>query len=78
MNKTIIGFNTDIRPLFREQDIKAMIKKGRFDLSNYNDVTNRAQDILSRLEIGDMPCDGAWPSDQIELFKKWILGGSLP
>jgi hypothetical protein len=22
-----------------------------------------------------MPCDGAWPPDQVEIFERWIAGG---
>jgi len=71
------GFENDIRPLFRDKDIKAMMTVGQFDLSKYEDVVQRAQDIYSLLKHGDMPCDrdGRWPVDNITLFKKWIDQG---
>ncbi|HBS6070378.1 TPA: hypothetical protein N3F15_001387 [Klebsiella aerogenes] len=55
-----------------------MIKTRKIDLSDYEQVKARANDILDRLEMGDMPCDGAWPQKQIELFKEWIAEGTLP
>jgi hypothetical protein len=71
MSKT--SFAADIRPLFRDKDIKAM--KGRFDLSDYGDVSEHADKIHQRLSAGTMPCDGAWPAAQLDLFQKWIDDG---
>ena len=71
MSKT--SFAADIRPLFRDKDIKAM--KGRFDLSAYDDVSRHADKIHQRLSAGTMPCDGAWPTAQLDLFQKWIDDG---
>jgi len=46
-----------------------------FDFSEYEDVRDSAPGILSRLERGDMPCDGPWPEDRINLFRSWIETG---
>jgi hypothetical protein len=73
-----ISFATDIRPLFRQKDIAAMQSAGGFDLSSYNDVLGRADQILARLKVGDMPCDGAWPSAHVKLFADWIGDGKQP
>ncbi len=27
--------------------------------------------MLSRLQAGTMPCDGAWPEDRIAVFAGW-------
>lgn len=70
------GFEQDIRPLFREFDQTEM--EWAFDLWNYEDVKENAQGILSRLEAGDMPCDGAWPVENIEKFRTWIAEGMAP
>jgi hypothetical protein len=67
------GFAHDIRPLFREDDKEAM--DFAFDLWDYQDVRTHADDILERLEDGTMPCDGEWPQEQIELFRRWIATG---
>jgi len=38
----------------------------------------RAKEVLSRLEDGSMPCDGAWPPTKIEIFQRWIDTGMQP
>jgi hypothetical protein len=73
-----ISFVTDIRPLFRQKDIASMQNAAGFDLSSYNDVSGRAAGILARLKSGDMPCDGAWPAAQVQLFADWIGDGKQP
>jgi truncated hemoglobin YjbI len=71
-----IGFAEHIKPLFREVDRTSM--SFAFDLWSHEDVTGNAGAILSRLEAGTMPCDGAWPSANIELFQRWIDSGMPP
>ena len=67
------GFETDIKPLFREGDRRSM--EFAFDLWSYDDVSQSADAILGRLRNGSMPCDGAWPDEQVELFQRWIDAG---
>jgi len=67
------GFGTDIKPLFRDRDRQAM--QSRFDLWSYDDVSRHAEAILTRLRDGSMPCDGAWPQAQIDLFQRWVESG---
>jgi hypothetical protein len=70
-----LSFADDIRPLFRDSpDIDSMKEYG-LDLSSYGDVRAQAGAIYSRLEDGSMPCDDAWPEEQVELFKRWIDEG---
>jgi hypothetical protein len=69
-----LSYETDIKPLFREKDRDAMT--GHFDLWDYDDVRDNADAILSALEEGTMPCDGAWPGDRVALFKSWVDEGS--
>ena len=71
-----MGFEEDIKPLFRETDRSRM--EWAFDLWDYDAVKDNAPAILERLEEGDMPCDGAWPPDQIDMFRAWIDGGYVP
>ncbi len=71
-----VGFEDDIRPLFREKDRSQM--EWAFDLWSYEDVKENADGILERLQDGDMPCDGEWSEDQIGLFKRWFEGGMAP
>ncbi|HKZ82519.1 MAG TPA: hypothetical protein VJ793_02545 [Anaerolineae bacterium] len=73
-----LSFAQDIRPLFRETDVEEMMDVAGFDLSRYEDVRDRAQDIYERLDEGSMPCDGAWPADQVARFKQWMDDGMAP
>ena len=68
------SFDADIRPLFRERDRGAMLS--RFDLWSYDDVKANADAILGRLAAGSMPCDGAWPDEQVELFRAFLADGT--
>jgi hypothetical protein len=69
-----ISFERDIKPLFREGDRQSM--KWAFDLWSYDDVAGNSSAIVERLRDGTMPCDGAWPEDQIAVFQAWIEAGS--
>jgi hypothetical protein len=69
------GFETHIKPLFRERDRQAM--QVAFDLWSYDDVSHHADAILARLQAGTMPCDGAWSQAKVDLFQRWAEGGKL-
>ena len=71
-----ISFDKQIKPLFRGRDQQSM--KFAFDLWSYDDVKANAQAILERLDNGTMPCDGAWPAEQITAFKRWLQSGMSP
>jgi hypothetical protein len=71
-----LGFEADIRPLFRESDRLEM--DFVFDLWSHDDVTANAERILERLEDRTMPCDAPWPDERIRLFRAWIDGGCAP
>lgn len=73
-----LSYAADIKTLFRSKDINAMKNFGRFDLSLYEDVKENSDEILKRLQDGSMPCDGAWPNDDIVKFQKWIEEGRNP
>ena len=70
------GFATDIKPLFRDRDRSAMTFL--FDLWAYDDVKANADQILTATENGEMPCDGAWPVERVQLFRRWIDEGCQP
>jgi hypothetical protein len=70
-----VSFETQIKPLFRERDRKSM--RFAFDLWSYDDVSRYADAILAQLRSGTMPCDGAWPKAQVDLFQSWA-GSSRP
>jgi hypothetical protein len=71
-----IGFEQQVRPLFREEDRESM--EFAFDLWSYDDVKDNADAILERLRNGSMPCDGAWPRERVDAFERWIAGGMQP
>ena len=68
-----MSFETAIKPLFRERDRGSM--QSAFDLWSYDDVNTHADAILAVLRAGTMPCDGAWPEADVELFERWIADG---
>jgi hypothetical protein len=68
------GYAADIKPLFRDRDRGAMLSQ--FDLWSYEDVVQNKDAILGALSDGDMPCDGAWPPAQVELFRSWVTAGT--
>ena len=69
-----LEFEQDINPLFREGDRRSM--RFAFDLWSHQDVATHAGAILERLEDGTMPCDGSWPAEQVELFRRWVEAGA--
>lgn len=62
------------KPLFRKMDRESM--KFAFDLWSHGDVAQGPAAILQRLEAGTMPCDGAWPKEKDEAFRRWTQTGT--
>jgi hypothetical protein len=69
-----LGFERDIRPLFRPRDVESM--SWAFDLESYVDVKANAEQIYNRLANGTMPCDSRWPGEQVQRFRAWIDAGA--
>jgi hypothetical protein len=69
-----LSFERHIKPLFREGDRQSM--KQAFDLWSYDDVVQNSSAILGRLRDGTMPCDGAWPDEEVALFQTWVEAGT--
>jgi hypothetical protein len=68
-----VSFETDVKPMFRQGDRDAM--RFAFDLWSHDDVSQGADAILAQLQAGTMPCDAAWPQQQVDLFRRWIESG---
>jgi truncated hemoglobin YjbI len=68
-----VSFEAHIKPLFREQDRKSM--QFAFDLWDYSDVRDHADDIVERVQDGSMPCDGPWSEDRAALIARWVDAG---
>ena len=73
-----LSFAKDIRPLFRDTPDVDTMKGYGLDLSSYEDVKAKADAILTTLKDGGMPCDGPWPDEQVEVFKRWMDEGMAP
>jgi hypothetical protein len=71
-----ISFATDIRPLFREEDIDCMKSMG-IDLGDaaWMCVPANAQEVYRVVADGSMPPDEPWPTDRVSLFKQWMDSG---
>ncbi|MEW2354618.1 hypothetical protein [Spirillospora sp. NPDC029432] len=65
-----LGFERDIKPLFREKDRNAML--AYFDLFDHADVAEHADAIIGSLLSGHMPCDGTWSEAELERLQRWI------
>src|SRR5262249_23906617 len=61
------------KPSFRESARGSM--RFALDLWHVGDVRSNAEAILDRLQEGSMPCDGGWPPDRVDLFRRWVAGG---
>ncbi len=70
------SFATDIRPLFRDEDIDCMKPMG-IDLDDYAwmRVPANAQGVYKTLADGSMPPDQLWPPEHVLLFKGWMDAG---
>ena len=68
-----VGFARHVKPLFRDRDRRSM--EFAFDLWSADDVRTHAAPILERLRAGTMPCDGAWPAEQVDVFERWTQTG---
>ncbi len=71
-----MSFETDIKPLFREEDRDSM--DFVFDLWKYDDVKENAELIYARIEDGSMPCDLEWSPEQLATLRQWINDGYQP
>jgi hypothetical protein len=68
-----IRFEEDVKTMFRPRDRQSM--QFAFDLWSYDDVAAHADEILARVRAGTMPCDGAWPKEQVDALQSWIDAG---
>jgi hypothetical protein len=74
-------FELHIRPMFRLLDQQHMILHSDLDLWDYDAVKRKSGEILIKVSgTGDttMPTKetgGAWPSEWVSLFDRWIQGG---
>jgi hypothetical protein len=71
-----LGFATDIRPLFREGDVRCMKGAGvRLDDAAWMCVPANAQLVYGAVSSGKMPPDAPWAAERVALFKQWMDEG---
>jgi CDGSH-type Zn-finger protein/truncated hemoglobin YjbI len=68
-----VSFEHHVKLLFRRHDRQSMTFA--FDLWDYQSVKDHGEEILQRLVDGSMPCDGAWPAERVEAFRRWVESG---
>ncbi len=71
-----LSFATDIRSLFRDEDIECMKGMGVvLDDPAWMCVPDNAQSVYATLADGSMPPDEPWPAEKVALFKQWMDAG---
>jgi hypothetical protein len=71
-----ISYAADIRPLFRDGDVKCMGKAGvKLDSLAWMSVPANASAVYGAVSAGTMPPDKPWASEHIALFKAWVDAG---
>jgi hypothetical protein len=71
-----LSFAKDIRPCFRDGDVKCMGRAGvKLDDPAWMRVPANAQSVYEQVASGHMPPDAPWPADRVSLFKQWIDAG---
>jgi hypothetical protein len=71
-----LSFATDIKPLFREGDVKCMKPAGvHLDDAAWMSVPANAAKVYGAVSTGKMPPDAKWPADKVARFKQWMDAG---
>ncbi len=72
----VLSFANDIRPLFRDGDVKCMKSAGvLLDELTWMSVPENAQHVYHAIASGKMPPDAPWPAERVGLFKQWMDAG---
>lgn len=71
-----VSYTANIRPLFRDGDIKCMKAAGvLLDDAAWMSVPANAQHVLHAVSSGKMPPDAPWPEERVALLQQWIEAG---
>jgi hypothetical protein len=71
-----LSFAKDIRPLFRDGDVKCMAPAGvRLDDPAWMCVAANAQTVYHAVSTGAMPPDAPWTEERVKMFKSWMDEG---
>jgi hypothetical protein len=73
------SFQRDIRPLFRQVDVEHMRPMGvlldDYDFMSQRDNAEKVRDQITGKRQPQMPPDGTWPQEQIDLLSRWVADG---
>ena len=73
---TQVTWEKDIQDLFTQLDVGCMRARGSVDLSDYQSVKEKFEDIFVRVADGRMPKGGRkWSEDKVNLLRKWKQDG---
>jgi len=70
-----VGYQGDIRQLFRDFDVETLQRLDGIDLDNVENVRANREKLRERLNKGSLPYDACWSDDLIDLFNRWIDSG---
>jgi hypothetical protein len=71
-----LSFAVDIRPLFRDGDVRCMSPAGiHLDDAAWMCQPANAQKVYGAVAAGKMPPDAPWPAERVSLFKQWMDAG---
>jgi hypothetical protein len=74
-----LSYQKDIRPLFRQSDISCMSRHGvSLGDSQWMCIPSNAQRVYQKVAAGEMPPDGPWSADKVDVMKRWIDAGCKP
>jgi len=74
--KMAVSYAADIRPLFRDGDIKCMKPAGvHLDDPAWMSVPANAQLVLHAVSSGKMPPDTPWSKERVALLQQWMTAG---
>src|SRR5215472_3313265 len=76
MEQEVVGYEHDIRPLFREKDVSEM--SWAFDLASYDDVRANADGILTRLSKGRCPATALGQRRRLSCFATGLMLAARP
>ena len=73
MEQEAVGYERDIRPLFREKDVSSMSMV--VDLPSYNGVRANGDRILAKLSDRSMPLRRAFGGGAGRALRSWVDAG---
>jgi hypothetical protein len=74
--KMAVSFATEIKPMFREGDVRCMKPAGvLLDDAAWMCAPANAAKVYGAVSTGKMPPDAPWPAEKVSKFKQWMDAG---